>query len=580
MMLSLLASLAMAAPADGETATPPVIEAAGRELARGLGLELQDQPAPYIISYDITEAKRATAYAEFGALTDSIETHQRRARVEVRVGDATFDNTNFNGSIGSGNGIVIRGLPTEDNEVAIRRELWLATDAAYKGAAEEYSGKVAALEGRAQEGGEDILPAKPLVTTARSIPEVDLDLMNRIAKFLTAPYSDPGRYESVSIVTSHAEGMHHLITTEGTAAQLPVGRAVVRAEVLARAEDGALLRNCRWWVVKDPSQLPSLEEMQDELDEMTGWVEETKTAPVESDYLGPVIFEPAAAVELFRQLVPAEISANPPEIEPPGSNGEAPVPVATSRVGRRLLPENWTIEDNPRRDPDLVGYYRHDHEGVAGERVETVRDGVVRELLMSRIPRQGQSASTGHGRSIGRDRRIPVPSITEVRPPRNRSMHSLKRKGKRLSRQAGNDYVIVIRLITPLALNDDFEIAFSGDGPLAGLTSPLEAYRLYPSGREEPVRGIKFVGVDRRVMRDIVRAGPQSGWINLTDDAPGSGRHSLGEIGGLGMSWSAPAVLISEMELRGQGGRESRVLPPPSLPASGEPERRKRKSGD
>ena len=145
-------------------------------------------------------------------------------------------------------------------------------------------------------------------------------------------------------------------------------------------------------------------------------------------------------------------------------------------------------------------------------------------------------------------------------------MRSLRRKGVRLSRQAGNDYVIVIRRITPLALNDDFEVAFSGDGPLAGLTAPLEAYRLYPGGREEPVRGLKFVGVDRRVMRDIVRAGPQSDWINMTDNAPGTGRHSLGEIGGLGVSWSAPAVLVSELELRGQGGRESRVLSPPGSP--------------
>ena len=48
------------------------------------------------------------------------------------------------------------------------------------------------------------------------------------------------------------------------------------------------------------------------------------------------------------------------------------------------------------------------------------------------------------------------------------------------------------------------EIAFSGDGPLAGLTQATEIYRLYADGRTEPVHSMKFIGVDRRVMRDIV----------------------------------------------------------------------------
>ena len=36
------------------------------------------------------------------------------------------------------------------------------------------------------------------------------------------------------------------------------------------------------------------------------------------DYLGPVIFEAAASAELFRQLLPPEISGTPPESAPDG----------------------------------------------------------------------------------------------------------------------------------------------------------------------------------------------------------------------------------------------------------------------
>jgi len=112
-------------------------------------------------------------------------------------------------------------------------------------------------------------------------------------------------------------------------------------------------------------------------------------------------------------------------------------------------------------------------------------------------------------------------------------------------------------------MSEDFEIAFSGEGPLAGLTRPVEAYRLYPDGRQEPVRGLSFVGVDRRAMRDIAMAGARGPAVGVMDGAPGSQRFSVGSVGGLPSSWSVPPVLVTEIELRGSGGVESRVLEAP-----------------
>jgi hypothetical protein len=47
------------------------------------------------------------------------------------------------------------------------------------------------------------------------------------------------------------------------------------------------------------------------------------------------------------------------------------------------------------------------------------------------------------------------------------------------------------------------------------------------------------------------------------DGAPGAGRFGIGAVGGLPTTWMAPPVVIRELELRGQGGREPRVLTPP-----------------
>ena len=98
---------------------------------------------------------------------------------------------------------------------------------------------------------------------------------------------------------------------------------------------------------------------------------------------------------------------------------------------------------------------------------------------------------------------------------------------------------------------------------LAGLTPPEEAYRLYADGREEPVRGLQFSGVDRRVLRDIIANGRTSTPIQMLDGSGTSERFTLGEAGGVPVSWTAPAVLITEMELRGNAGGELRIIPRP-----------------
>ena len=99
-----------------------------------------------------------------------------------------------------------------------------------------------------------------------------------------------------------------------------------------------------------------------------------------------------------------------------------------------------------------------------------------------------------------------------------------------MSSQTGSDYILVVKYIEPFALTEDFEIAFSGDEQLSGLTKPTVVVRRYADGREEPIRGMRFVGVDRRILKDIVLAGPQQDFIGMTDHS--SGRYGLGPTSG------------------------------------------------
>lgn len=554
--LALATRLALASPAA-------LLEAARVELERSRDLRLPESPPPYLVSYEILDGQTATAEAFFGALTASESGPYRLLRVDVRVGDYALDNGNFEGSWGERSGTTQRLLPDEADVLALRREIWLATDEAYKGATEQLSGKLAAREGSTRSFGPDLYPAQPVRTPPAEVPAVALAPIEERVRALSARLVGHGLEEGRASARAW-QGQRLLLSTEGHEAWIPTGHTVLVVEAVARAEDGARLRDVRSWVVRDPADLPALADQQEEVDRMVQDLLTLRAAPVESEYLGPVLFEGPAAVELFRQLLAPEICGTPPMELPPEDQGEGGQ-LPTARIGRRVLPLGWEAVDDPvgAAREGLPGGYELDFEGVPARAVQVVRDGVVRDLLMSRVPRAGLSGSTGHGRALGGNRREALPAAVRVEPGRAWSERKLRRKGLRLARSTVQPYLLVVHRMEPPALSEDFRVAFSGDAPLPGLTRPTRVERLYPDGRREPVRGLGFVGVDRRALKDIVGAGRTEEPVGVMDAAPGPQRYGIGTLGGLPASWAVPAVLVGELELSGAPGREQRVLPMP-----------------
>ena len=160
-----------------------------------------------------------------------------------------------------------------------------------------------------------------------------------------------------------------------------------------------------------------------------------------------------------------------------------------------------------------------------------------------------------------------MPGALTVNAKREMSSRQLRKRAIKLAADTGREYVLVVRQMEPPALSESLDITFSGQGPPPGLTTPFEVVRLYADGREEPVRALRFTGVDRRVLRDI--AGASGGVaMDILDGPPGPGRFQIGATGGIPVRWEVPSVLITEMELLSRTGGEPRVLVPPPFPAA------------
>jgi hypothetical protein len=101
-------------------------------------LQLGQLQRPYYIDYQVTEIQDNIADATLGALRTDQVNSGRLVRVVVRIGDYKQDSY-----FGEGTGAV-EVLPTDNDELALRRQLWLATDKAYKSALSGFTEKQAA----------------------------------------------------------------------------------------------------------------------------------------------------------------------------------------------------------------------------------------------------------------------------------------------------------------------------------------------------------------------------------------------------------------------------------------------------
>ena len=86
----------------------------------------------------------------------------------------------------------------------------------------------------------------------------------------------------------------------------------------------------------------------------------------------------------------------------------------------------------------LAGWYEYDDEGVPAAKVEVIKNGILRNFLMSRMPIAGFDHSNGHGRSqagfmpVGRQGNLIVSSTHTVKDSelRQKLLDEVKKQGK------------------------------------------------------------------------------------------------------------------------------------------------------
>ncbi len=500
-------------------------------------LSVDGGPPPSRLTVETWDADTWEVAASFGTLQGEGGGPSRPSRVEVVVGDDTLNSLRFDG------GAELElpeasGTPRfviDDVPAAVRRDLWLAADGAYRGAVQRLNLKTAELATRPEERrAPDWTTAEPLVSIDRTPPaRIDRAALRQRAVQLSASLRSVPGLKVARAAAREEQGTWVQVDTDGMRVTQTDGYAAVRLEIEALRADGVPLSDRLEWVARTGSELPPLAAMESEAREAARALGAQATVPLVGWFEGPVVFEDEAAADLFRYLLPNELRGTPAPLEAGASAAQQQR--GEPRIGRRLLPAGWSVIDDPgKTPPGMAGARPIDREGVRARRTELVVDGYVSDLLMTRVPRIDRTGSTGH--AFGSVGLAPSARMTwwEVRPGKGLSAPAFARKVAAARKAARVEAVLVVQRLSE---------GWDGDLP-----DVLSAVWRFPDGTEVPAVGLEFEGVDRRTLR-AVAAATAAVTVRPYLGPPRAGGRSPATRG-LPMGVVAPrAVLVDDLEV-------------------------------
>jgi len=276
---------------------------------------------------------------------------------------------------------------------------------------------------------------------------------------------------------------------------------------------------------------------------MSQLLSELRNAPIADPYSGPCILSAEAAGVFFHEFFGHRIEGARMK-----QDGDAQT--FKNKIGEMVLSKNISVIFDPTlrkfQGEDLSGSYVMDDEGVRGQRVEVVKDGILRTFLMSRTPLEGFPKSNGHGRAAFYLNPVTRQSNMLVTSNQPLSNDSMTYRLKQELIKGGKEYGYLFQSVSGGFTNT------SRISPNAFNVSPLVVYRIYSDNRPaQLVRGVNMIGTPLSVFSQILECGKDYHIFNGYCGA---------ESGSIPVSCIAPTILVRQVET--QKKMKSGVIPP------------------
>ena len=500
------------------------------EMKRSMAeLRMKGEAAPYYIAYEVLDRTMADVSGRLGAIVENPPRRTRTLRVEVRVGDYTFDSSRFvvqgfGGAALSGETVI---APLDDDYDAMRREIWLTTDAAYKRAITMFARKKAAFQNRAASDPIPDFSAEPPVETIVPAVRFQPDRASLLARVQqsSAVFASHPDIDLSEVAITQIHGTRYYVNSEGFKTVAPIQITSLTMYGEAQAGDGMPVRHTFTDVGRTLADLPSAAELVSRAKQIASEVNAARVAPIGEEFAGPVMVEGIGGAQFVAEtLVQMMQARRPPDTENPRM-GQSPSSPFLNRTGLRVMADAFSASDTPSlthfEGKPLAGSYTVDDEGMRAKDVTLVEKGRLATLLTSRVPQKNFTRSNGHGRST-----TVLAGVFQVESGQAIPSAELKAKYIALLKAQDKTFGYIVRGVRP-----DGQSGAAGPGIDSIVKVTLD-------GRESPVRGMRFGTVSPMAFRDLAEASKE--------------RHVFSYRAGptSAVSVIAPSLIFEELEIQ------------------------------
>lgn len=505
--------------------------------------------SPYYFSFMVEEIRTNVIQVEFGSIIYSEEDFGRIGNTDVRVGDYSKDNTSSPNSYGSFNAGV--PLPIDDEKDGLNLMLWLVSDIKYKMAEAGFASLSEEIKSEKQlsfsrEGSVQYYE-EPF---SESVFDFDKTGWESQLMSLSEKANNNANIISNSISFSRKMSRKYFLSSEGSSVVQNQKNCILSLNLSIVDSTGNEVPISKTYSVRELADFPSMDVIQSDMDALLSIADKLVKAPYVEPYSGPILFSGKASAVFFHEVLGHRIEA---ERLSQISDGQT----FKNKLGLKVLPKNITVSSQPLTEEykgmKLTGGYEYDDQGIRAKNVIVIKNGILKEFLLSRKPLGEFNRSNGHARSAA------------GASPTSRQANLIIEGSK------GLEMSKMRNLLIKECKKQDKEFGYFIDEVEGGYTttdryqpntiniSPMVVYKVFVDGRkDELVKGMNLTGTPLNAFSEIIATGNQYETFNGYCGA---------ESGYIPVSAVSPALLLGKLEIQRKPVFKMKlpILPPPTV---------------
>lgn len=533
--------------------TDPLVKTLKEELEYNTNeLKKQDVPA-YFLSLRLVDTHAKTVSSKYGVSSFN-ESNNRIVAPIVRVGNMDLDNYKFTTqNTPSGrrdeSGVAV---PVEENSLLpYRMAIWRATNDCFLSAVRKYEDAKAKMS--TAKDNEDKAPcfsAAPVeryyeAPLSEDALKIDVDKWRKRLDKVTSVFKECRDLERGSASLQFQVERKYYVNSEGTVVVQNRRVFFLLLDACIKATDGIECPLRESYFGFEDDEMPDEATLVAKAKELIERLYALRDAPLADPYAGPAILSGGASGVFFHEIFGHRLEAH--RMKTGGQTFK-------SMMGQRVLPTCFNVYSDPTLkkygEQSLNGYYKYDDEGVKPRRVRNVKDGLLNDFLLSRVPIDGFLVSNGHGRAGGGTDPVARQSNLIVETSQPYSEAQLRKMLKDEAKRQGKEFGYYVRSATS-------GLTYLGDGKSINSfnVDPVEVFRVFVDGRpDQLVRGVTLIGTPLAMFSCIEAGG----------DSPVTFTGFCGaESGTVPVTAISPMIYVSKIETQRNAERPPlpRVLP-------------------